>query len=121
MKTLFCIICFLLLAPPIWSYEFAEKWKTQNTMLEVTFLGLWIADWHQTGLIVDNDEGWYERNTTLGKNPSHKEVNMYFALGALLHPLASMFLPSLTRLGWQYTSIGYEARTVHLNLTIGLW
>lgn len=112
--TILAVICLSLPAQ-------AANWTTQDTVLEAVYLGLSTIDWHQSLVIaMDDDEGWYERNTILGKHPSIAQVNLYFAVCTVLHPIVSWFLPPSLRPYWQGASIGFEGRGVVVNYSIGI-
>lgn len=86
-----------------------------------------MADWGQTRNIVHRadtgcagDPTCIERNPFLGRNPSIRRVDTYFAVTALAHTAISYALPPDWRRGWQHITIGLEAGVVGYNYSIGL-
>lgn len=60
-----------------------DKWTNQDYALQAGVLATGGVDWLQTREIASNDN-YYERNPILGKNPSKKEVDLFFLAGAVL-------------------------------------
>jgi hypothetical protein len=118
MRTwLYIFLVLMCLALP----AHAGDWSTQDAVLEAVYLGLSAIDWHQSlAISTDDKEGWYERNTILGKHPSRGQVNLYFAACTLLHPLVTWLFPPSLRPYWQGASVGFEGRGVAVNYTIGI-
>lgn len=106
----------LLLIP---SVCFGE-WTGEDTAREVVYLGFHVVDWGQTLDIADHPDRWHENNAVLGSHPSRGEVNRYFALTALLHPVVSYLLPRPYREVWQYVTIGVELGATVNNARIGI-
>ena len=105
----------------------ASDWSNADTAWQASYMALHIADWGQTRNIVrradtgcDGDPTCIERNPFLGRNPSLKRVDTYFAVTALAHTAISYVLPSDWRRGWQMITIGMEAGVVGYNYSIGL-
>ena len=105
----------------------ADAWSKSDTTREIAYLALHVADWGQTRNIVhrsntgcDGDSTCIERNPFLGRNPSIRRVDTYFAVTALAHAAISHALPKDWRQGWQYVTIGMEAGVVGYNYSIGL-
>ena len=67
------ILAFLLCFIPLISQ--AEE----NIPLKIAGNLLLLADWNQTRQIAGHPEKWYETNIILGKHPSKKKVDIYFA------------------------------------------
>lgn len=117
------LACFGLGAGPV----YASDWTKADTAWQLGYLALHVADWGQTRNIVrradtgcDGDPTCIERNPFLGRNPSLKRVDTYFAVTALAHTAISYALPSDWRRGWQMITIGMEAGVVGYNYSIGL-
>ena len=68
-------------------------WSEADTAREVVYLGFHIVDWGQTLDIADHPDRWHENNPFLGSHPSRGEVNRWFIIGGLLHPVVSYLLP----------------------------
>lgn len=123
MKTI--IVAFVLaIAAPVHA---ADPWSKSDIAREVAYLALHTADWGQTRNIVRRadtgcagDPTCIERNPFLGRNPSIRRVDTYFAVTALAHVVISHALPKDWRQGWQYVTIGMEAGVVGYNYSIGL-
>lgn len=97
----------------------ASDWTSADTYRESTWLALWIVDWGQTRTIAKSPK-YYEKNIFLDKYPTVKEVNHYFARGALIHYGISKILSPKYRKVFQYISIAYEADAVYKNYKIGI-
>lgn len=105
----------------------ASDWTKADTAREAAYLTLLVADWGQTRNIVrraatgcDGDSTCIERNPFLGRNPSIRRVDSYFALSALTHVTISYLLPPDWRRGYQMFTIGFQAGIVGYNYSIGL-
>lgn len=115
--------CFGLGAAPV----YASDWTKDDTGWQVAYLALHVADWGQTRNIVHRadtgcagDPTCIERNPFIGRNPSIRRVDTYFAFTALTHTAISYALPPDWRRGWQMITIGMEAGVVGYNYSIGL-
>lgn len=124
MKT---IISVFVLIVACTSVQAADPWSKSDITREVAYLALHVADWGQTRNIVhradtgcDGQPTCIERNPILGRNPSIKRVDTYFAVTALAHVAISHALTHEWRNGWQYITIGVEAGYVGNNYSIGL-
>lgn len=105
----------------------ASDWTRDDTAWQAGYLALHVADWGQTRNIVrradtgcDGDPLCIERNPILGRNPSIKRVDTYFAFTALAHTAISYALPPDWRRSWQLITIGVEAGVVGYNYKLGL-
>lgn len=109
----------------------ASDWTEADTVRESAWLALWVVDWGQTRTIAKKTDdfpflGLYdvpryeEKNHFLGKHPTVKEVNHYFARGALVHYGISKVLSPKYRKMFQYISIVYEADAVYKNYRVGI-
>lgn len=98
----------------------ASDWTEADTAREVAYLALHVMDWGQTLDIADHPERFYERNPVLGRHPSRGDVNRYFIITGLLHPVVSYMLPRGWRDGWQYVTIGVEVGCVGANARLGV-
>ena len=105
----------------------ADAWSKSDVTREIAYLALHVADWGQTRNIVlrsdtgcDGDSTCIERNPLLGRNPSIKRVDTYFAFTAVAHAVVGYYLPPNWRSGWQMVTIGMEAGIVGHNFSIGL-
>lgn len=129
MKIACLILLAVLVASPAYSWE-PDPWRKTDVALEVLSQGLLLVDWGQTLDIREReDEGYYEKNSYLGKYPSRGKVNKYFALSCLAHGLITWVLPVKwevfgftihPRRLWQYGFIGVESPCVINNYQIGI-
>lgn len=111
----------ILLLFPITAFS-SDAWTTSDSVREATYLALHVADWGQTRY-ANSDENrhlYEEQNPILGKHPSIKRVDTYFAVTALLHVGVAYVLPRKWREAFQYTTIGGEAIVVFRNNSIGV-
>lgn len=115
MKT--AIILTLLLVPAL---SQADDWTKEDTIREVAYLALHVADWGQTRNIANRGNIYHEVNPILGRNPSIKKVDSYFALTAIAHVIVSYSLPRGWRDAFQYSTAGFEAGVAMKNNSIGL-
>lgn len=98
-----------------------RTWTKADTAREAAYLALHGVDWGQTLYIADHPGEYHERNRLMfSEHPSRGEVNLKFAVGAVLHPLVSYLLPDEYRPWWQYGTIGLEAACVGNNISLGI-
>lgn len=126
MKTIIVAFVLAISSTPV----AADPWSKSDITREAVYLALHVADWGQTRNIVrratvgcdgyDGSTNCSERNPILGRNPSIKRVDTYFAVTALAHVAISHALPEEWRKGWQYVTIGMQAGAVGRNYSIGL-
>lgn len=124
MKTIVLAFVLSISSAPIWAND---EWSKSDVSREIAYLVLHVADWGQTRNILhradtgcDGDPTCIERNPFLGRSPSIRRVDTYFAVTALAHVAISHVLPKDWRQGWQYLTIGMEAGIVGHNYSIGL-
>jgi hypothetical protein len=98
----------------------SRTWTKADSAREAAYLALHVADWGQTLDIADHPDKWHENNPALGSHPSRGEVNRYFAITGLLHPVISYALPDDWRPYWQYGTIGLEVICVGNNARMGI-
>jgi len=117
MKRIVGIIGIILaLATPI----NAGDWMREDTYRELAWTALLAVDYMQTRTIVQNPDKYFEYNPIIGKHPSQKNVDIYMASCAIIHPVISYYLPPKYRKVWQYVTIGIELGAVGNNLRIGV-
>ncbi len=126
-------LALILIFSPI-SSQAGEKWTKSDIAFEVAWQIINGMDWRQTIQISRNPDKYQEMENTAvyflgGRHPSEQVVNVYFLGAALLHPLATHFLPKRwtvwglnipTRDIWLGLSIGNSTKLVVNNFTIGL-
>lgn len=125
MKLLWILSILLLLAIPSLAHD---EWTKIDTVRQLTFTVVECIDWLQTKEIARNPN-YYETNPYLGKHPSQKKVDTYFASCLIGHALVSYLLPAKVeiygykmspRATWQYFWIGVEAGYTAHNYNIGI-
>lgn len=97
-----------------------RTWTKADTAREAAYLALHVVDWGQTLEIADNPGQYHEHNPVLGSHPSRGEVNRWFAITGLLHPVVSYALPDEVRPYWQYGTIGIEVICIGNNVSLGI-
>jgi len=97
----------------------ADPWSSQDIALEVTWEVIHALDWGTT-LDIASHRGMYEMNPILGDHPDRGRINAYMALGAVLHPVVTHFLPSKWRPYFQGFTIGMSGFCVINNFHVGL-
>lgn len=97
----------------------ADPITTSEIGLESTYSALHIADWMQTSSMV-GDQRWIENNPILGRNPSRRRVNLYFASTLAAHVIALKLLPARYRPWLLAITIGIEAGAVARNAHFGI-
>jgi hypothetical protein len=93
------------------------RWSTGDTVRELTFTALVVADWSQTSWQLKHRG--IEQNPFLGERPSQGRLALYMLSTSMLHTGVAIILPRNWRDGWQYVSIGIESHTVYHNWRIG--
>ena len=79
-----------------------------------------LVDWGTTLDIAKNPDQYSELNPLLGLHPSVRDVNIYFVLTTIIHPMISYNLSKEYRKAFQYISMGTSGVTVFFNLKAGL-
>lgn len=78
-------------------------------------------DWHQTVNIAKHPARWYERNVILGKHPTVRAVNIYFACVCLLVGLIAYFAPVPVALALLVGLTAVQVWAVTNNARLGIW
>lgn len=120
MKKLIFIIFIFLLVSWCLPCAAANKWSTQNYLLELTYLTAHAIDWRQTRTIAKNPGRYTEKNRYLGKHPTVREVDEYFLFSTLIHVGVTHFLPAKLRPIWQCIAIGVSVNCVQHNYSVGI-
>ncbi len=118
MKKLFIISLFVLCIPA--STMAADKWTTQNIIMEGTYHIIRAVDWSQTRYIANNPKRFHEMNPVIGRHPTTSKVNQYFLVTAFLHLAISHYLPENYRTAWQGMTIFVSAGLVKHNYSVGI-
>jgi hypothetical protein len=96
-----------------------RSWTRTDYALEGSYLMLHFIDWRQTRTIAKDDD-YHERNPILGRDPSVREVDVYFAVTTVLHPIVSHFLPKPYRTWWQGITVTVAGTCVIHNWHVGI-
>ncbi len=120
----------------------SNKWTWEDTGLQIVFSGILAADWAQTLHIARSAKNFYYNPSFnseagigyayagtyesggaerfIGKYPSKRDVNVYFATMLIGHAAVSYLLPKPYRTIWQGSYIIYEYDVVRRNRNLGL-
>jgi len=119
-RFIFIVAVCLLLMVSSSAHGASDPWTNADTARQLLYTAVTVADWNQTLHISRNPEKYYETNDFLGKHPSKRDVNSYFASMILTNALIASLLPKDYRASWQVFWIGYESIYVKRNIGIGL-
>lgn len=118
MKSFFFTLLFLLIS--FNSYA-ADEWDKEDYVLASTFTVATIVDWGQTrDIIKRHNEGYYEKNTTLGDNPSAWDIDTYMGSTIIASGVLAYFLPKTPRKVFLYLITSLRLNTIYNNHRIGL-
>lgn len=82
-------------------------WNKDEVITEIFWQVLHVVDWGQTRYIATHPNEYREMNPILGDHPSKREVDIYMACGAVLHPIIVGLLPRRTDiLGFEFSPRG---------------
>lgn len=108
---------FLTFAVLLWS---CSARADENLDLKIAGNLLLLADWNQTRQIARHPKSYYEYNPVLGKHPSTRRVDIYFAAAlAALNGLDLLLDDGLGDALWVGVTV-IEIDSVSQNLGIGL-
>ncbi len=119
LKLALIVVLVLLFFIPVKGVT-ADKWSTQDVLLETTFGVLKFIDWRQTRTIAKNPDMRTESNPLLGWNPTVATVDKYFLATAVLHLIITHYLPQEHRIWWQGLFITLNGANVAHNFSIGI-
>jgi len=97
----------------------ADKWTTEDTLMQMTVTSLLIADCLQTVEVATNDDNW-ETNPLLGKEPNTSDVYGYFAAAIAGGWIMAYIVPKEWRTVVQSFMIGWEGNMVVHNYNLGI-
>jgi len=89
-------------------------------VLNATALSLLSVDWLQTRYIAQKDNGLYEGNILLGRNPSKSAIDTYFLLSSIIVVETSYLLPRRWGERFLKSVIAIQASYVAHNYSIGI-
>lgn len=131
-QRLFGIICGLWLVALIALLSVTTAhadWNKDEIIAEVFWEILHVVDWGQTRYIATHPDEYREINPILGNHPSKREVDIYMACNAILHPIIVGLLPRRTEIfGYEFSprkifqasSIMISGGLVAHNFSIGI-
>lgn len=111
------LILFLIFATPA---NATDPWSRGDTYREVAALTLRLIDYKTTLQIAKHPNEYREANPLLGEHPSVGEVNTFFIIATVAHPIISYALPKEYRKAFQYISIGVSGTASITNVWSGL-
>ena len=123
-----CAAAALLLAVAL-PAQALDEWTWQDTSWEAASLGALVLDWGTTRDAAWENahvrrEGFYslhaEGNPVLGRYPSTKSVDLYFASSIVTHAAVAALLPQGWRRAWQASTVGLEVLVLRGNFRAGL-
>jgi hypothetical protein len=113
----YAILIALLFATPAYAIEESDwRWTTVDTVGQVAITTLLVMDRNQTIRIASNYD---EKNPILGKSPSVRAINIYFASSIFITAGVSLVLPKPYRNIFQGVVVGCSGGTVWNNYRIG--
>jgi len=100
----------------------ADEWRESDTYREATYQVLNVIDWGQTRYIAEHPERYREKGAAffIGEYPSIGTVNNYMIGSAVLHLIASNYLPHKWREAFQYVTIGDKLNATISNFSVGI-
>lgn len=117
MKAL--IFCLLLL--PSLSWAGWNNWTQEQKNWYVASNLALVADWATTRNMTRRyDEGYYERNIILGKQPSTQKLDLYFITYLVSHYFVTDYFKNENRILYLQMVTAVESAAVANNLSIGL-
>ena len=125
MKTIQVVIALCIVISFSTPANAFDEWSKQDIALESTWIALNFIDWGQTRWAAKHDWIWdgkmhKERNPLyFEKHPSASKVDVYFAVGTLLHIGITHVLPSKYRPYWQGISIMTSGYCIGTNAHFG--
>jgi len=113
----------------------ASDWGWEDTAWETAYVGLAVVDWGQTLNVsrtwmrctYRTSAGCYtsyvpisEMNCFLGLFPRRRDINAYFLVSTLGHPVISWYLPKAPRRWFQVGTVALEVFVVRQNAQLGI-
>lgn len=121
MKKSFILLILLLFLIPTEGTT-ADKWTTEDKVLQFIWFGFHFIDWGQTSYITKNTPLYWEGvNPLLGKYPSTAAVNVWFIGTFVLHTALVHILRQEDRKILQGMSIAVSAgMVIHNRFSLGI-
>ena len=114
------IILLTILLIPFKSFAI-DKWETEDTILQSTFILLTTIDWLQSRSSLEYRETLFIYKPIYNTEyPSKKQFDTLIPIGILLHTGVSIILPKQIRPIWQFTFIILEGNAIINNYNIGI-
>ena len=126
------LLLFLLFSSTAFAGDWGsgDRWTTGDTVRQLVYTGLTLADWNQTRKFLKHNEDtkscnafgnvdpcvfYSETNPILGPHPTQGRLNVLVGAAIIGHAAISYLLPPDWRHGWQYIWIGIEGTMVYQN------
>jgi hypothetical protein len=97
-----------------------DRWDSTDYALLAASTVTLAMDWQQTRAISRNPDRFYETNRVLGKHPSNRSIDLYFAGVLLADIVIAELLPSKWRKVWLTGFIIAEGGVVIYNCHMGI-
>lgn len=98
----------------------ADEWTPEQRYMGAALAAVTVVDWAQTRYIADSHGRFYETNPLIGKYPSMRRVDTYFATSMLLGALVLDALPTEYRDTALKAGLVLEVLVVSNNARIGV-
>ena len=113
-----CLAALLVVAPT--AQALADEWTPEQRYMGAALAAITVVDWAQTRYIADSRGRFYETNPLIGKYPSMRRVDTYFAASLLLGALVLDSLPTEYRDTALKAGLVLEVLVVSNNARIGV-
>ena len=98
----------------------ADEWTAEQRYMGAALAAVTVVDWAQTRYIADSAGRFYETNPVLGKAPSMRRVDTYFAASMLIGAAVLDALPTEYRDMALKAGLVLEVLVVSNNARIGV-
>lgn len=95
-------------------------WVPADTRWEIASEMAIAVDWWQTSDLVRVPGDYEKSNPILGRHPSQKNINQWFAGWLIMHPLIMWSLPAPWRRSAQVMTVLVEAKCIKQNIDLGI-
>lgn len=116
------LLILMILSMSCQSQEYSPKLWTDSTFTNSALVFsnvMLVSDWGQT-LHIAQDDRYTEDNKYLGKNPSRRDVNLYFLQRLVVHNLVGYLLPKKYKNIFYVSVSAYQAEAVFRNYELGI-
>lgn len=98
----------------------ADEWTPEQRYMGAALAAVTVVDWAQTRYIADSNGRFYETNPVLGRYPSMRRVDTYFAASMLVGAIVLDALPTEYRDTALKAGLVLEVLVVSNNARIGV-